>query len=54
MTGVQTCALPICRLVSADAGSVAFNYKDYRADGAARFKTMTVATGEFIRLCNDN
>jgi len=37
------------RLVSADAGTVAFNYKDYRADGLARFKTMTVATGEFIR-----
>jgi hypothetical protein len=37
------------RLVSADAGTVTFNYKDYRADGAARFKTMTVATSEFIR-----
>jgi len=37
------------RLVSADAGTVTFNYKDYRADGAARFKTMTVATGEFFR-----
>jgi hypothetical protein len=37
------------RLVATDAGSVTFNYKDYRADGAARFKTMTVATGEFIR-----
>ena len=37
------------RLVAADASSVAFNYKDYRADGLARFKTMTVATGEFIR-----
>jgi len=37
------------RLVAADAGMVTFNYKDYRADGAARFKTMTVATGEFIR-----
>ncbi len=37
------------RLITADAGTVTFNYKDYRADGAARFKTMTVATGEFIR-----
>lgn len=37
------------RLVSADAGMVTFNYKDYRVEGAARFKTMTVATGEFIR-----
>lgn len=37
------------RLVAADAGTVTFNYKDYRADGLARFKTMTLATGEFIR-----
>jgi hypothetical protein len=37
------------RLVAADASSVTFNYKDYRADGLARFKTMTVVTGEFIR-----
>lgn len=37
------------RLVAADASTVSFNYKDYRVDGLARFKTMTVATGEFIR-----
>ncbi len=37
------------RLVAADAACVTFNYKDYRADGLARFKTMTVATPEFIR-----
>ena len=37
------------RLIAADVGTVSFNYKDYRVDGAARFKTMTVATGEFIR-----
>ena len=37
------------RLVSADANTVAFKYKDYRVDGRERFKTMTVATGEFIR-----
>jgi len=37
------------RLVAADASTVSFNYKDYRAGGLARFKTMTVATGEFIR-----
>ena len=37
------------RLVSADADTVSFRYKDYRLDGLARFKTMTVATGEFIR-----
>jgi hypothetical protein len=37
------------RLIAADAGTVSFNYKDYRVDGAARFKTMTVAAHEFIR-----
>lgn len=42
-------ALSNRRLVAADAKTVSFNYKDYRADGQARFKTMTLATGEFIR-----
>ena len=37
------------RLVAADANTVAFKYKDYRVDGLDRFKTMTLATGEFIR-----
>ena len=37
------------RLVTADARTVSFNYKDYRVDGHARSKTMTLATGEFIR-----
>lgn len=37
------------RLVAADANTVSFKYKDYRADGLERFKTMTVATAEFIR-----
>jgi hypothetical protein len=37
------------RLVSADAKTVAFTYKDYRIEGEGRFKTMTLATGEFIR-----
>jgi hypothetical protein len=37
------------RLVAADAATVTFRYKDYRQDGLARFKTMTLATGEFIR-----
>ena len=37
------------RLVAADANTVAFKYKDYRVDGPDRFKTMTLATGEFIR-----
>ena len=37
------------RLVAADATAVTFKYKDYRVDGRARFKTMTLATAEFIR-----
>ena len=37
------------RLVAADANTVTFTYKDYRLDGPARFKMMTLATGEFIR-----
>ena len=37
------------RLISADASGVSFKYKDYRADGHARHKRMTLATGEFIR-----
>jgi hypothetical protein len=37
------------RLIAADARTVTFKYKDYRVDGAERFKTMTLATGEFIR-----
>jgi hypothetical protein len=37
------------RLVSADQNGVAFKYKDYRIEGPGRYKTMTLATGEFIR-----
>jgi hypothetical protein len=37
------------RLIRADAGGVTFSYKDYRVDGPGRFKTMTLATHEFIR-----
>ena len=37
------------RLLSADAATVSFEYKDYRLDGPERFKIMTLATGEFIR-----
>ena len=37
------------RLVSADQRSVTFRCKDYRVDGAARYKTMTLPTHEFIR-----
>ena len=37
------------RLVAADAGGVAFRWKDYRSDGPGRWKTMTLAPHEFIR-----
>jgi hypothetical protein len=37
------------RLIKADADGVTFNYKDYRARGQARFKTMTLSPHEFIR-----
>ena len=37
------------RLVAADDGGVAFRWKDYREDGLARWKTMTLAAPEFIR-----
>ena len=37
------------RLVAADHKGVTFKYKDYRIEGSARYKTMTLATDEFIR-----
>jgi hypothetical protein len=37
------------RLIAADKTGVTFKYKDYRIKGAGRFKTMTLATHEFIR-----
>jgi hypothetical protein len=37
------------RLIACDQHGVTFRYKDYRADGRARHKRMTLATDEFIR-----
>src|SRR5450631_862484 len=37
------------RLMSADENGVTFKYKDYRIEGPARYKTMTLATDEVIR-----
>ena len=37
------------RLISADATGVTFTCKDYRIEGPGRYKTMTLATHEFIR-----
>jgi Putative transposase/Transposase zinc-binding domain len=42
-------AISSSRLVSADETGVTFKYKDYRIEGPERYKTMTVAPGEFIR-----
>jgi hypothetical protein len=37
------------RLVAHDADGVTFRYKDYRRNGQERYRTMTLAPGEFIR-----
>jgi hypothetical protein len=42
-------AIANSRLISADASSVSFRYKDYRIEGPDRYKQMTLATDEFIR-----
>jgi len=42
-------AISNSRLIAADRNGVTFKYKDYRVDGSARHKVMTLATNEFIR-----
>ncbi len=37
------------RLIALDESGVTFRYKDYRRDGAERYRTMTLAVDEFIR-----
>jgi hypothetical protein len=37
------------RLISADNQTVSFKWKDYRAEGADRYKTMNLPVHEFIR-----
>src|SRR6516225_2603154 len=37
------------RLISADETGVTFTWKDYRVERPGRYKTMTLATHEFIR-----
>jgi len=37
------------RLIAADANTVTFKVKDYRINGPARYKTMTLDAHEFIR-----
>jgi Putative transposase/Transposase zinc-binding domain len=42
-------AISNARLIAHDGRGVTFRYKDYRADGPAQRKTMTLNTDEFIR-----
>jgi len=42
-------AISSSRLLAWDDQAVTFAYKDYRQDGAARRKRMTLAAGEFLR-----
>jgi hypothetical protein len=42
-------AIANSRLIACDHDGVTFRYKDYRADGRARYKRITLATDEFIR-----
>jgi hypothetical protein len=42
-------AIANSRLISMDDQGVTFRWKDYRAKGKTRHKTMTLATDEFIR-----
>jgi putative transposase/transposase-like zinc-binding protein len=42
-------AISNTRLIAYDERGVTFRYKDYRADGVARRKVMTLAADEFIR-----
>jgi len=42
-------AIANSRLVALDERGVTFRYKDYRRDGQARYRTMTLAADEFIR-----
>ena len=42
-------AISNSRLIKADKNSVTFRWKDYRSEGAPRYKTMPLPTHEFIR-----
>jgi hypothetical protein len=42
-------AISNSRLVALDEHGVTFNWKDYRAKGKTRYKTMTLDAGEFMR-----
>ena len=42
-------AIANSRLIAFDQANVTFRYKDYRADGRVHYRSMTLATAEFIR-----
>jgi Putative transposase/Transposase zinc-binding domain len=42
-------AIADSRLIALDERGATFRYKDYRRDGQARYRTMTLAADEFIR-----
>ena len=42
-------AIANSRLIALDERGVTFRYKDYRRDGQARYRTITLAADEFIR-----
>ena len=42
-------AIANSRLMALDERGVTFRYKDYRRNGQARYRTMTLAADEFIR-----
>jgi hypothetical protein len=42
-------AIANSRLIAFDERGVTFHWKDYREKGRTRYKTMTLATGEFMR-----
>jgi hypothetical protein len=42
-------AISNSRLVALDERGVTFRYKDYRHNGQARYRTMTLSANEFIR-----
>ena len=42
-------AIANSRLIACDGNGVTFKWKDYRIEGRDRYKTMTLATHEFIR-----
>ena len=45
----QRVAISNRRLIAVDNASVTFTWKDYRVEGRARYKTMTLTVDEFIR-----